>query len=178
LLKLQTEQKKGIIFICGALHAKGLIDLFKNHGLQDRVLYYFPHSPSRYEESIDDIKIMMNNDLTNHTHLLAQKDIKTFSKRLIEEIDAKTKYQKEILDYNSHTQFLSDRFKTKFRAFLRPGYHLDALVDVAEAPDIDYIQKSVSAKEIETHRVSLDGREYLAIPNVNTKSIAERIRKI
>jgi hypothetical protein len=50
LLKLRTQQEEGIIFACGALHAKGLMDEFKKHGLQDEVLYYFPHSSSRYDE--------------------------------------------------------------------------------------------------------------------------------
>jgi len=135
LLKLRTQQEEGIVFACGAIHAKGLIDEFKKLGLQDEVLYYFPHSSSRYDESVDDIEVVMHDTsgiLIDHTHLLAQKDIKPFGERVIREITGKTKYTREILDYNSHSQFLSDCFKTNFRAFLRPGYHVDALVDVTE----------------------------------------------
>jgi len=181
LLKLRTEQEEGIIFACGALHAKGLIDEFKKHGLQDEVLYYFPHSSSRYDESVDDIEVVMHDTsgtLVDHTHLLAQKDIKSFGERVIREITGKTKYTREILHYNSHSQFLSDCFKTNFRAFLRPGYHVDALVDVTEPSDIEDIERRVSATGVSTHRIALDGRNYLAIPNVNTRDIAERIRKI
>lgn len=181
LLKLRTQQKEGVIFICGARHAKGLIDQFKKRGLQDEVLYYFPHSSSRYDESMDDIEALVNDSLdtlVDHTHLLDQKDIEQFGKRVIREITEKTKYTKEILDYNSHSRFLSDCFKTNFRAFLRPGYHVDALVDVTEPSDIEDIQKRVSATGVQTHRITLDGRNYLVIPNVNTGDIAEKIRKI
>lgn len=181
LLKLRTQQEEGVVFACGALHAKGLVDEFKKHGLQDEVLYYFPHSSSRYDENIDDIKRITNDPLgplVDHTYLLAQKDIKPFGERVIREIIGKTRYTREILDYNSHSQLLSDCFKTNFRAFLRPGYHADALVDVTESSDIEDIQRRVSAAGVQTHRISLDGRNYLSIPNVNTRDIAERIRKI
>ena len=178
LLKFRAQQEEGVIFSCGVLHAKGLINEFKKHGLHDEVFYYFPHSSSRYDKSIDDIKVAMNDTLVDHTYLLAQEDIKPFSERVIREITEKTKYIKEILDYNSHSQFLSNCFKTNFRAFLRQGYHVDALVDVTEPSDIEDIQLRVSAAGVQTHRISLDGRNYLAIPNVNTGDIAKRIRKI
>ncbi len=181
LLELRTQHGKGVIFVCGAFHAKGLVDEFKKHGLQDEILYYFLHSSSCYDESINDIKIITNNalgTLVDHTYLLAQKDIKPFSERVIREIAEKTKYTREILDYNSHSQFLSNCFKTNFRAFLRSEYHVDALVDVTEPSNIEDIQLRVSAAGVQTHRISLNGRNYLAIPNVNTRDIAERIRKI
>ena len=180
LLKLRTQQKEGIIFSCGALHAKRLIDKLEDHGLQDEVLYYFPHSSSRYEESVDDIDALKTDTLEGHTYLLAQKDIKPFGERVIREITRKTKYTREILDYNSHSQFLSDRFKTNFRAFLRPGYHVDALVEVTEpsATAIKDIRRRVTAAGVQTHYISLNGRKYLAIPNVNSGDVAERIRKI
>lgn len=181
LLKLREQQEEGIIFACGALHAKTLMDEFKKQGLQDEVLYYFPHSSSRYDECVDDIEVVMTdtlNALKDHTYLLAEKDIKPFGERVIKEITGKTRYTREILDYNSHSQFLSDCFKTKFRAFLRPGYHLDALVDVTEPANIEDIQRRVSTAGVQTHRISLNGRNYLAIPNVNTRDIAEKIRKI
>lgn len=181
LLKLRSQPEEGVIFACGACHAKGLIDEFIKHGLQNEVLYYFPHSSSRYDESVDDIEVVMNETLgtlVDHTYLLAQTDIKLFGERVIREITEKTKYTREILDYNSHSQFLSDCFKTNFRAFLRPGYYVDALVDVTEPSDIEDIQRRVSATGVQTHRISLDGRDYLAIPNVNTRDIAERIRRI
>lgn len=179
LLKLRTQQEEGVIFVCGAFHAKGLIGEFKKHGLQDEVLYYFPHSSSRYDESVDDInKVAMNSTLLDHTYLLAQKDIKPFGERIIREITGKTRYKMEILDYNSHSQFLSECFKTNFRAFLRPGYHVDALVAVTEPSDIEDIQRRVTVVGVQSHNISLDGRSYLVIPNVNTRDIAERIRTI
>jgi len=180
LLKLKAQQEGGVIFSCGALHAKKLINEFEKHGLQDEVLYYFPHSSMRLDESINDIEYVVGKDntLVGHTHLLAQKDIKPFGERIIRDITKKTKYTREILDGNSHSQFLSRCFKANFRAFLRPGYHVDALVDMAELSDVQDVQRRVNAVGLKTHTICLDGRSYLAIPNVNTKEIAEKIRKI
>ena len=181
LLKLRTQQDEGIIFACGALHAKGLIDEFTRHGLQDEVLYYFPHSSSHYDDSVNDIEVLTHDTsdtLVGHMHLLTQKDIQPFGKRVLREITEKTKYTREILDYNSHSQFLSNLFQTHFRAFLRPGYHVDALVDVSEPSNIDDVQQRISATGVQMHHISLNDRNYLVIPNVNTRDIAERIRRI
>lgn len=178
LLKLRAQQEEGIFFACGATHAKGLISALKKQGLENEILYYFPHSSAFYDKSMDDIKLLIDNSsdvLVDHTHLLAHRDIKPFSQRMIQEITEKTKYTREILDYNSHTQFLSDFFKTTFRAFLRPGYHVDALVDVTEPFDSTDIQRRVSEANIQTHFIALNGRKYLAIANVNTPDIAKKI---
>ena len=178
LVTLRTEQEGGVIFACGALHAKGLIDAFKKHDLQNEILYYFPHSASIYDESLDDIRILLDDTLVDHTYLLTQIDIKLFGERIIREITGKTRYKREILGYNSHSHFLNECFKTTFRTFLRPGYHVDALLDVTEPVDIEDIQQRVAAVGVQTHNISLDGRGYLVVPNVNTRDIAERIRKI
>jgi hypothetical protein len=179
LSALRTQQAGGIVFVCGAIHAKAMIDQFKKTGLQDEVLYYFPHSSNRYDESIDDIRdVLMNDTLQNHTYLLSQKHMKAFGKRVIREISEKTTYQAEVLDHNAHAQFLSDCFKTPFKVFMRPEYHADALVDTTGQVDVENIKKRVHATGVQTQEYTLDGRRYLVIPNVNTMDITERIRKI
>ena len=177
VVQLRARQEEGIVFSCGMRHAKGLIDEFKKHGLQDEVLYYFPHSSDRYDESADDITLNMTASLESHTYLLSQVDMKPFEEKVLQDITAKTRYKSE-LNSNFHTQFLSERCNAHFRPFLRPGYHVDALVDVADVPDIEDIQRRVIAAGIQTHNISLDGRTYLVIPNVNTSAIADRIRRI
>ena len=92
LLKLRFQQAGGIVFACGALHAKRLLDELKKHDLQDRVLYYFPHSSARYDESIDDVhEVIVDDALLGHTHLLSQEDIRSFGKRIIKEVSGKIK---------------------------------------------------------------------------------------
>jgi ribosome-binding factor A len=179
ILTIRAQQEEGIVFACGALHAERLIDEFRKHGLQEEVLYYFPHLSSRYDERIDDInEVSMCDTLRGHTHLLSQRDIKLFGERVLREISGKTRYKQEIPEGNSHSQFLSEHVKTTFRFFLRPGYHVDALVDIAGPSDIVDIQKRVTAEGIQTHQIILENRRCLVIPNVNTEDIAERIRKI
>lgn len=173
LLKIRREE--GVIFICGALHAEGLIREFKKQGLEDEVLYYFPHSSSRYEETIDDVnEIAVNDTLLNHTHRLSQKEIKPFGNRIIQEINQKIKYKNEILE-NSHSRFLKERFNANFRAFVRPGSYVDALVDMNES-NIQDIQTSLNSLGVSTHCYSLEGRVHLVVPGVNTKEIAKKIR--
>lgn len=180
LIKIRN-QGEGVIFSCGAFHAKGLVEAFKKQGLQDEVLYYFPHSPTRFDEGIDDVAYMLTKNegvLDNHTHLLKEEDVPLFSRRVVKEVSEKTRYIKEITDPNSHSDFLSKRFRANFRVFLRPGYHLDALVDVRKVSDWEEVKKLAEASGVQTDIVSLKGQNYLAIPNVNSRDIAEKIRKI
>lgn len=177
LLKLRQQQDEGIIFFCGVLHAKALMAKFKERGLQDEVLYYFPHSSGHYDESVNDIEFLMNETLQGHTHLLTTAGICDFSKRIIKEIKGKIKYTQEIAEGNSHSQFLTRCFKAHFKAYVRPGYYVDALVDMA-TPHIDTINQRIQGSGIETHEVSLNERKYLVIPGVNARNIAEKIRRL
>jgi hypothetical protein len=122
-------------------------------------------------------KIIANNDtLSGHTHLLNEKNVKFFRDRIIKEVTKKTSYKEEVAGDNSHSKFLSQCFKTSFKAFLRPGYHIDALLDLRVSSN--EIQKRLSGAGIQTYNISLDEQNYLVIPNVNTKEIADRIRTI
>lgn len=180
LMSLRSESEKSIIFVCGASHAQGLLTKFKENDLQNEVLYYFSHSASRYEETEDDLNgtLEKNPILKEHTHLLSESEIKSFKERIIKDITENTKYTKELLDGNSCSQVLNRRFKAQFRTFLRPGHYLDALVNVEDTPDIENIQKQMNNQGISTHKTSLNGREFLVIPNLNTKDIADKIQKM
>lgn len=181
LLKLRAEQEEGIIFACGALHTKGLIEEFNKRGLKDEVLFYFPHSSMRYDESVDDIEDLINLSsgfLSNHSHLLNPEDIQPFGTRILSEITQKTTYSQEILYQNSHIEHLNHSLQTHFRSFLRPGYHLDALLNVSETPNIEEIQKRIITAAIKTHYIFLEGQKTLVIPNINTQDIANKIRQL
>jgi hypothetical protein len=56
LLKVRDQQEEGIVFLYGALHAHGLLTKFREKNMQNEVLYYFPHSTNRFDDSIDDIQ--------------------------------------------------------------------------------------------------------------------------
>ena len=178
LLKLRTQQKKGVIFVCGCLHASGLLSKFKEQNMQDEIFYYFPHSSSRYDDSVDDVsKFARNDTLLNHTYLLTQQEVRPFCQKIIREITNKRKYR-EIPGGNSHSQFLSQYFKTNFRAFFRPGYYVDALVGLDDSSNIEAVRNCFNKVGIQTHDISWNDRGYLVVPNVNTKEIADKIRKI
>jgi hypothetical protein len=179
LLKLRKKQE-GVIFICGALHASNLLAKFAEKGMQDDVLYYFPHSSKRYDHTTDDINeiTMRNETLQNHTYLLSKHQIQPFVKTIVSEIVPKIIYKEEIVNGNSHSRFLSEFFKVKLKAFLRPGYYVDALVDIDKISDIETIKQGIHAIGVQTHDVSLNERKYLVISAINTTEIAEKIRKL
>ena len=177
LLKLRAEQEEGVVFVCGAFHAAGLLAKFKQQNMHNEVLYYFPHSSSRYDESIDDIRAEMNDTLLGHTHRLAPQEVRPFSEMVLKEIRSKARYTKEVPEGNSHSRLLSALFKANFRAFLRPGYYVDALVD-ADTSGIEAIQKRISGVGIQTHETLLNQKRFLVVPNINVREIAYKIRAI
>jgi hypothetical protein len=181
LLKIEEESAQGVVFLCGVLHAEKLVTEFKKHGLQDKVLYYFPHSSASYNKRSDDIEMVLSDSsdtLTGHTHLLTREEIPSFSKRIAHEISEKTRYTKELIDLNSHTDFLSRYFRRDVRGFIRPGYHLDAFVPFSESSDKEAMETQLATARVETHIRSLEGRNFLVIPRVNFPETAERVRKL
>lgn len=179
LIRLRNRDKGGVIFICGALHATGLLDRFKEKNLADAVFYYFPHSSSRYDDSFDDFSVLpMSTTFRDHAYLLTKQEIGSLSEKIITEVTGKIGYKKEIPGGNSHTQFLSNFFKVNFRAFLRSGFYVDALMEMDVPRNIDNIKESISKVGIQTHNTSIDQRQYLVIPDINTGEVGDKIRKM
>ena len=178
-LQALRAQKRGVIFSCGALHAERLIAEFEKEGIADDLLYYFPHSWSRPEDSFDDMRDLhaTNPSLRGHTHLLVEQTVPGFSKRVIADITNKLRYKEEVTQGNAHIRFLSDLFGVEWQAFLRSQSYLDALVD-KNSPQIEAICKSLQKVAVATRDVTAGQNTYLAIPNVNTKEVADKIRKI
>jgi hypothetical protein len=180
LFRLHGE-RKGLIFICGALHAENLINKFKAQNIHDRVLYYFPHSNKNYEDSVEDVKEYLSNDtLKKHTFcLLDESDCQSLVNRIIREIkSSNTHYKKEIIGGNSHSVFLSHFFQKDFRAFIRPGYYVDALLDIDREGDIEKIVKKLQEVNVATHKTSLHGSSYLVVPEINTTEVADNLRRL
>ena len=179
LLQLKKENE-GVVFLCGALHSDNLLSQFKKLGIEDDVLCYFPHSSKRFDDSTDDIMLPgMNITLEGRRHLLSTPaEILSLKDRIITEVTPKIRYSRKIVERNSHTEFLSDFFGTHFKAYLRPGYYVDALLDVDKVASGEPIQMQLHATGISSHYATLHGRNYLVIPGINTKDVAESIRRL
>ena len=179
LIKLRNK-RGGVVFVCGALHADNLIAKLKEKNIQD-VLYYFPHSAKQFDDNIDDIKIIIADGiLKDHSYrLLNEKDAKSLNEKIIKEIkSSNTQYRKEVEGGNSHSEFLSEVFKANVQAFERPGYYVDALLDTNQSVDVKNITEKLQEANIQFHQTSLDGHTYLVIPEVNTREVAENIRRL
>lgn len=171
---------KNIVFVCGALHAKNLMNKFEEQNLQDHVLFYFPHSNKSYDENFDDVKNLSKGTLENHTFCLIDEQSRNLlNGRIIKEMKSKNvNYKEEVVGGNSHSRFLSHFFNKNFKAYLRPGYYVDALLDTFHISDCEGIVKKLEEVAITTESVSLEGRTHLVIRDVNTKEIADNIRRL
>ena len=96
--------------------------------------------------------------------------------RIIKEIKSKnTQYQEEVIGGNSQSFFLIQIFKVDFKAFMRRGYYVDALLDIDQTNDSEGIISRLQKANIQTHKISLFGKNHLVIPEVNTKEVADKI---
>jgi hypothetical protein len=181
LFKLYIE-KKGVVLKIGASHAENLIKQFKELNIHDRTLYYFPYSNKNYPDLdvYDEIFGLPNDVLKQYEFCLPnESDCELLKKRIITEIKSKnTQYKREIVGGNSHSIFLSKFFHKDFRAFERPGYHVDALLDIGEADDIKEVVEKLRKVNIQTYTKSLIGRTYLVVSEVNTREVADNIRRL
>jgi hypothetical protein len=180
LLQLYKE-RNGVIFVCGALHAENLINKFKENNLDERILYYFPHSNKKYDDSIDDIKEGLSNEkLRNHTFcLIDENNHKLLVEKIIKDIKSKNiQYKQEIVGGNSHSIFLSNFFQKDFRAFMRPGYYVDALLNIENSDNTEEIITKLKEVNIQIEKTALLGSTYLVIKDINTKEVADNIRQL
>lgn len=177
LLKLRRE-RNGTIFFCGASHADNLLARFAERGMQNDVLCYFPHSSSSYwghniNEEIAHLPGIRT--IQDQIHMLWKPEVPSFGNHIVREL---TRYTREVPEGNSHTQFLSRVFAVPFKACLRLGYHVDALVDIDATPTIQAIKNKLTQVGLQTREVTFNGRKYLAIPAVNSTEIGNKIRQL
>ncbi len=131
ILQLYKEGR-GVIFLCGALHASNLITALKKSGL-DNIVYYFVYPSKRYVDSLDNVQLSLDNNaasdkengnkeltLEGHTQLLTESTIAPFSRKVIQQILPQIRYIKQIQGGNSHSQFLSSLFVAPFCSLPSP----------------------------------------------------------
>ena len=108
-----------------------------------------------------------------------KKAIKSFSQKIITDIKLKNRhYLNEIAGGNSQSRFLKEIFGIDFKILLKPGYYVDALVLKSSVTDPkDFIQK-LQGVSIWTEEIFFNGKEHLAIRNVNTKEVYDNIYRL
>ena len=176
-----SENREGIVFLCGALHSDNILSKLKEKNSADNTIYYFPHTPKRYEESMDDINDILipeHPSLKNHTICLSNsKDVELLKNRIIAEIKTKnTIYKKEILGGNAQTLLLNKIFKANFELRIRPGYYVDALLDYTE--NRENIVKKLHENDIKTKEIIFQDHKFLVIPDINIKEVATKISNL
>lgn len=174
------DEGKGIIFSCGASHANNLMARFKAKNLQDKVLYYFVHSEEKYYDATsDEIEVLVKacDSLKGHTYCLRnESDRQLLKNKIINEIKTKnTNYREEVLEGNSQSKLLCHIFNVNVKTYMRPGYQVDALIDMNQAADFQSMIKHIHEENIQMHETSLNGHPYLVIPEINATKIAEKI---
>lgn len=176
LLKHRSE-RTGVIFLCGAEHAANLLDKFAKNNMQDDVIFCFPCSTKIFLEVVPHLHPSAKTSLSKHTYALSENEIEPFTKKMGTEITAKIKYQREILRGTANSRFLSDLFDVAFKAFLRPGHYVDALVDEA-SPKIDPIKENLYSVGLPFHATVIEKRRYLVVSAINTRPIADKMYKL
>lgn len=172
------KTKSGVIFTCGVMHAPNLVSKFKENGINDSVVYYFPYSEKLLlDESFKGIMVMASNrTLQGHSYCLSNdKDINLLANKIVEEIKSK---KAKVLDKNSHSAFLSRFFGVNFQAFCRPGYYVDALLKIDEITKALTTAIKLHQSNIKVHCTLLQHQWYLVVPEVNTKKVAEKINEL
>lgn len=172
LIKLRS-QREGIIFVCGAFHADNLMAKFQEKNV-DNVIYYFVHSSKRNFKGGDELQILstLQKTLTGRMHLLrSESEINEYAKKIMGDIKAKnSRYQREIIEGTTVSLALSKQFGVKFQAFRRPGYYVDALLNLG-LPESGKIVEKLRQDKIHTSQTTIEGVDYLVIPEINTEAV-------
>ena len=176
LLKLRSE-RTGVIFLCGAEHAAHLLGEFAKKNMQDDVIFCFPCSTKIFKDVVPHLHPDAAKCLSKRIFALSESEIDPFIKKMGAEITAKIRYQREIRRGTANSRFLSDLFDIAFKAFLRPGHYVDALVDET-SPKIEAIKKGLHAVGLPFHATVVEKRRYLVVSAINTRPVAEKIHKL
>lgn len=180
LLDLRREGR-GVVFMCGALHAGNVIAKLREKGLSDdEMLYYFPYSHQRFEADEDDINLLRREipTLESFSHLLEEGQVRSFRRRVICEVISKITYTREIPGDSSRLRVLRNIFSEHVRMYVRPGYQVDALLSLEDLSHMEEMLQKLRDKKITYVFRMWNQRIYLAIPSVNNRRVAEKIKEL
>ena len=167
---IENLRQRGVVYICGALHAARLISKYKD------APYFYPRSTKW--QPIEDEENMRcgyteTDFLKDPSQVLSQRDIPSFADRIVAQIT-----RREFPEGNPQSKYLARVFNAEFKVFMGEGFYADALVEKATTPNIADIEAKLKASNIKTGIDSIKGKEYLVIPNINVKDVADRIMSL
>jgi hypothetical protein len=175
LMKIRAEKEGAIIFVCGVMHAKGLIQAFEERGMKEQILYYMPHSEALYSDGLDDIQLITEGQgLDGRIFSLKENELTSFANKICRDIKAKTPYR-DVVENNSHAEFLSQRFSIPCQALLRAKDHVDVLAPLKQASTLSSALKKAG---IDFDKTLWEGETHLTVYNVNDPAIACTLRTI
>jgi hypothetical protein len=174
LLELYRE-RKGLIFLSGGFHAE-IVPSLQEKNVE--VLYYYPCSP----EFPFDLKAFFVAQtalqiLINHVHVVPKAEIDSFDRKVLSEVEShQVKYVRELVEGTSHSVLLCAFFHAEFKAFMREGYYVDALLEVNQASANEQsIAKQLTEKDILYHYAVIQQKKYLVIPDINSEPVWKKI---
>ncbi len=182
LIELRN-QKKGTIFVCGALHAPTLLASLKKHNLNQNILYYYAYSDENYQGDIEIMKERLTKEeLERHTYYLdSEQAIQNLTKKIIKEVKAKNRVYSHVLARNtSHTNLINCYFGTSFKTYARPGYHVDAVLalDLNQKDSQEALVGKMKKLGVKTQQIEKEGQNYLIISDINKEKNAQKIVKL
>ena len=177
LSKLKKENR-GIVFLCGAYHVREIFAKFKKMDFEGEALPYFIcRGDQVYDEQFDEIGELEERGgeiLNGHVFRLQHRQIKTFGEKIINEV------MRKIPDRLQQIGLLNSYFEVEFEARMRPGYYVDAVLDLENVENIDSIKQKLKEKCIDFSIVELKtiGKKWLIIKDINFSAIAKEIASL
>lgn len=164
---IENLRQRGVIYICGALHAASLIQKCRD------ILYFYPRSKKWQPIEDEEDKIIGHNMidfLKDPAQVLSVEEIPSFADKIVTQIT-----RREVPEGNIQSKHLTRVFNANFKVFMRTGSYADAIIERATTPNIAEIEGKLKTSNIKTSNDSLNGKQYLVIPHINVKVVADRI---
>lgn len=177
-LKQLYEERKGVVFLCGASHANGLLKELTRLGLIYQTLCYTVSSSVRYSYELsvrDEFNLIGISDENNElVYIDTEEEANQFSQKLINEIENNNKYI-QALDHHQNTSLINNKTGLAFTAYLRTNHYVDAILDLSNTNcnDEKAICNKLNGYKIKHTFGFFHDKKHLIIPRVNVSSAVD-----